>query len=44
MIAMNYSWDRDLIRELPKSERERWVEYITETLRAMYGGGEKGAG
>lgn len=35
---MNYHWDRDVIRNLSRKERERWVEYIQKTLEAMYGG------
>ena len=42
VIAMNYHWDREAIRNLPKTERERWVEYIIKTLEAMYGSGKGG--
>jgi hypothetical protein len=36
-IAMDYGWDREVIRNLVKSERERWVFLIEEELKQKYG-------
>lgn len=37
MIAANYHWTPEVISALPRSARKRWVKYIEEQLKAMYG-------
>lgn len=38
IIAMEYNWDRETIRNLTRTERERWAEFIITDLDNRWGG------
>lgn len=44
MIASTYGWTPDIIRSLPRSERKRWVYFIEEHMKAMWGSKDEKGG
>ena len=40
LIAMEYNWEPDTIRNLRRSERKRWADIIETHLEKMYGEGD----